>query len=144
MNDLIETLKHLEKRIKLTLTVIYKLTELLLRKCYFLYENNLCLLQSSGPTGISLMVVLLECYLKKIKCKAKMEALNYKIAPKTCRRFVDDSYVRFLESSHANKLLDILNKKDPAITNTVEFQDYKHSLDFLDINIINNTTNRKI
>ena len=62
-----------------------------------------------------------------------MEALNYKIAPKTFRRFVDDSHVRFQERSHVNKFLEILNKQDPAIKCTVEFGDLKHSLNFLDI-----------
>ena len=69
--------------------------------------------------------------------------MNYKIAPKTFRRFVDDSHARFQNRSHANKCLEILNKQDPAIKHTVEFEDHKHSLHFLDINITNNTTNRK-
>ena len=89
------------------------------------------------------MVVLSECYLQKIEFKAIMEALNYKIDPKTFRRFIDDSHARFQNRSHANKFLETLNKQDPAIKYTVEFEDYKHSLNFLDINITNNTTNRK-
>ena len=72
-----------------------------------------------------------------------MEALNYKIAPKTFRRFVDDSHAHFQERPHANKFLEILNKQDPAIKYTVEFEDHKHSLNFLDINITNNTANKK-
>ena len=72
-----------------------------------------------------------------------MEALNYKIAPKTFRRFVDDSHAGFQERSHANKFLEILNKQDLAIKYTVEFEDHKHSPNFLDINITNNTTNKK-
>ena len=99
MNVLIYTLnndkEHLKERTKLTLRDIHKLLELCLSKCYFIYENNLRLFQNSGPTGISLMAVTSECYLQKIECKAKMEALNYKIAPKTFRRFVDDSHARF-------------------------------------------------
>ena len=72
-----------------------------------------------------------------------MEALNYKIAPKTFRCFVDDSHTRFQERSHTDNFLKIWNKQDPAIKYTVEFEDHKHSLNFLDINITNNTTNRK-
>ena len=72
-----------------------------------------------------------------------MEAWYYKIAPKTFRRFVDDSHARFQERSHANKFLEILNKQDPAIKYTVEFEDHKHSLNFLDINSTSNTTNKK-
>ena len=89
------------------------------------------------------MVVLSECYLQKIEFKTITEALNYKIDPKTFRRFVDDSHARFQNRSHANKFLEILNKQDPAIKYTVEFEDQKHPLNFLDINITNNTTNRK-
>ena len=72
-----------------------------------------------------------------------MEALNYKIAPKTFRRFVDDSHVCFQERSHVNKFLEILNKQDPAIKCTVEFGDLKHSLNFLDIKITSSTTYKK-
>ena len=89
------------------------------------------------------MVVLLECYLQKIECKAIMVALNYKTAPKTFRRFVDDSRTRFQERSYANTFLQILNKQDPAIKYTVEFEDQKHSQNILDINITNNTTSKK-
>ena len=81
--------------------------------------------------------------MKKIEFKAITEALNYKIAPKTFRRFVDDSHARFQNRSHANKFLEILNKQDPSIKYTVEFEDHKHSVNFLDINITKNITNRK-
>ena len=36
-----------------------------------------------------------------------MEALNYKVAPKTFRYFVNDSHVRFQERSHADKFSEI-------------------------------------
>ena len=88
------------------------------------------------------MVVLSGCYFQKIEYKAIMEALNYKIVPKTFRRFVDDSHAHFQERSHAIKFLEILNKQDPAIKYTVEFEDHKHSLNFPDININNNTINK--
>ena len=147
INVLIDTLnhgkEHLKERTKLTVTVIHKLTELCLSKCYFLYENNLRLFQNSRPTGLSPMVVLSECYLQKIECQAIMEALNHKIAPKTFGRFVDESRASFQDRSHADKSLEILNRQDPAIKYTVEFEDNKHSLNFLDIKITNNTTNKK-
>ena len=77
------------------------------------------------------------------KCYFLYESnLNYKIAPKSFRRFVGDSHARFQERSHVDKYLEILNKQDPVIKYTVEFEGDKHSLNFLDINI-NNTTNRK-
>ena len=98
--------------------------------------------QNSGPIELSLMVVLPECYLQKIECKTIIETLTYKIAPKTFRRFVDYSQVRFQERSHANEFLEVLNKQDSAMKYTVEFEDYKHSLNFLDINITSNTTKK--
>ena len=69
--------------------------------------------------------------------------MNYKTARKTFKRFVDDSRARFQNRSQASKFLEILNKQDPAIKYTFEFEDHKHSLIFLDINITNNTTNIK-
>ena len=42
------------------------------------------------------------------------------------------------------KILEMLNKQDPAIKYAAKFKDHKHSLNFLDINITNNTTNKKI
>ena len=121
MDTLNNDKEHLKERTESTLTDIHKLTELCLSKCYFLYDNNLRLFQNSGPIGLSLMVLLSECYLQKIEYKAIMETLNYKVAPKTFRRFVDDSHARFQEMSHANKFLEILKKQDPAIKYTVEF-----------------------
>ena len=44
--------------------------ELCLIKCYLLQENNLRLLQSSGPIELS------EYYFQKIQYKTIMEALN--------------------------------------------------------------------
>ena len=58
-------------------------------------------------------------------------------------RFVDDSHTRFQERSHADKFLKIWNKQDPAIKYTVEFEDHKYSLNSLDINITNNSIDKK-
>ena len=52
-----------------------------------------------------------------------MKALSYRIAPKTFRRFVDNSHARFQERSHANKFLEILRKQDLVIKYTIEFED---------------------
>ena len=40
--------------------------------------------------------------------------------------FVDRRHARFPERLHADKFLEIPNKKDPAIKYTVEFEDHKH------------------
>ena len=50
----------------------------------------------------------------EIECKARMEALNYKIAPKSFSSFVYDSHAPFQQRSDADKLLEILSKQDPA------------------------------
>ena len=55
--------EQLKEQTKLAITIIHKLTELGLSKCYFLYENNLRLFQNSGPLGLKLVAVLSECYL---------------------------------------------------------------------------------
>ena len=38
----------------------------------------------------------------------------------------------------------MLNKKDTAIQHTIECEDHKHSIYFLDINITGNTTNKRV
>ena len=72
-----------------------------------------------------------------------MNALNYKIAPKIFRRSADNSHARFQERSHRGKFSKILKKQDPAIKHTVKFENCKHLQNFLDINITNNTINKK-
>ena len=56
---------------------------------------------------------------------------------------MDDSHTRFQERPCADEFLEILNKKDPSIKYTAEFKDHIYALNFLDINITNNTTNKK-
>ena len=45
--------------------------------------------------------------------------------------------------SQAYKFLGILSTQDSAIKSRVEFEDHRHSLLFLDINITNNTTKKQ-
>ena len=90
-----------------------------------------------------LLQIASECYLQKHECKAIMEALNYKIPPKTFGRFIDDSHARFQERSNAYKFLKILSKQDSAIKYTVVFEDHEHLLNSLDINITNSATNKE-
>ena len=47
------------------------------------------------------------------------------------------------QRSHVDKILEILDKQDPATKYIFEFEDHKHSLNFLDINFTNDTTNKK-
>ena len=138
---LIDTLNNdlddLNTRTKLTPTDIHKLTELCLSKSYFLYENKIRLLENTGPIGLSLIVVLSESYLQHLEHKAIAEALAIQIQPKTFKRYVDDSHARFTSKHHANTVQEILNKQDPAIQYTIEYENGNKSLNFLDINITN-------
>ena len=46
------------ERTKLCLKYIYDLAELYLNKCYFLRKNEIRILKSLGPIGLSFRVVL--------------------------------------------------------------------------------------
>ena len=61
---------ELKKRTKLNLTDMQQLLELCLSECYFLYNNVIWTLENSGPIGISIVVVLSECYLQRIEQKS--------------------------------------------------------------------------
>ena len=142
IETLINDLDDLNTRTKLTLTDIHKLTELCLSKSYFLYESKIRLLENAGPIGLSLMVVLSESYLQHLEHKAIAEALTIQIQPKTFKRYVDDSHARFTSKYHAKTFQEILNKQDPAIQYTIEYENGNNSLNFLDINITNTINNK--
>ena len=142
MDTLNNVLDDLNTRTKLTLTDTHKLTELCLRKSYFLYENKMRLLENAGPIDLSLTVVLSESYLQHLEHKALVEALTMQIQPKTFKRYVDDSHARFTSKHHANSFQKILNKQDPAIQYIIEYENENKSLNFLDINITNTINNK--
>ena len=107
----------------------------------FLFNNLIWKLYNSGPIGLSIMVVLSECYLQRLKekCIALSFALN--ISPKTVKRYVDDSHARFANKQKSLQFLGILNKQDSSIQCTIEFENNQKQLNFLDITITNNGTN---
>ena len=47
-----------------------QLIELCVSKCYFLYNDLIWRLYNSGLTGLSIMVVLSECYLPRLAEKS--------------------------------------------------------------------------
>ena len=51
-------------------------------------NNEIIILKSSGPTGLSFMVVLSKSYVQNLEHKAIAEALTLNLAPKTYRRYV--------------------------------------------------------
>ena len=132
---------ELKKRTKLNLTDIQQLLELCLSECYFLYNNVIWTLENSGPIGLSIMVVLSECYLQRIEHISITQALNLNLAPKTFKRFVDDSHARFNNREQSLQFLDILNSQDPSIQYTIEFENENKQLNFLDITITNTGNN---
>ena len=77
-------------------------------------------------------------YRHVLEYQAILEDLNYKIVPKTFRRFVAAMHV-FKRVHFSSKFLEILNKQDPPIKYTVQFEDHKHLLNFL----TSNTNNKK-
>ena len=60
---------NVKRRTKLTLVDMHQLLELCLSECYFLYKNLIWKSHKSGPIGLSIMVVLSECYLHRLEEK---------------------------------------------------------------------------
>ena len=78
------------------------------------------------------MVVLSESYLQRIEHTSITQALNLNLAPKTFKRFVDDSHARFNNREQSLQFLDILNSQDPSVQYTIEFENENKQLSFLD------------
>ena len=87
------------------------------------------------------MVVLSECYLQRIEHISITQALTLNLAPKTFKRFVDDSHARFNNREQSLQFLDILNSQDPSIQYTIEFENENKQLSFLDVTITNTGNN---
>ena len=83
----------------------------------------------------------LECYLQRIEHISITQALNLNLAPKTFKRFVDDSHARFNNREQSLQFLEILNSQDPSIQYTIEFENENKKLNLLDITITNTVNN---
>ena len=88
------------------------------------------------------MVILSGNYLQHLEHKAIATALTIQIQPKTFKRCVDDNHARFTSKHHANTFQEMLNKQDPAIRYTIEYENKNKPLNFLDISITNTTNNK--
>ena len=128
----------LMKRTKFCLKDIYEIAELCLSKCYFLWNNEIRILKNSGPIGLSFMVVLSESYVQNLEHKTIAEALTLNLAPKTYRRYVDDTHARFKSKEQSREFQKILNKQDKHIQFTIEDENEQKCLNFLDIEIKSN------
>ena len=103
--------------------------------------NVIWTLENSGPIGLSVMAVLSECYLQRIEHIFIIQALTLNLAPKTFKRFVDDSHARFKNRGQSLQFLDTLNSQDPSIQCTIEFKNENKQLSFLDVTITNTGNN---
>ena len=128
----------LKTRTKLTLVDIHQLVNLCVSINYFLYENEFRVIENSGPIGLALMVVISEAFLQYLEQKPINQALLLKTQPITFRRYVDDSHSRFENIEQSKSFLQILNAQNPCIQYTVEKENEKKEINFLDITIINN------
>ena len=111
MQQLSEDYEDLKTRTKLALVDIQQLIELCVSECYFLWDKAIWNFLNSGPIGLSNMVVLSESYLQYLEKYAIELALTFDIAPKTFRRYVDDSHARFGSRNNATKFLNVFNSK---------------------------------
>ena len=86
------------------------------------------------------MFVIAEGFLQHIEDKAIREALSVNVAPKSFRRYVDDSHARFDKHGQAESFLENINAQEPNIQYTIKWEDHNKTLPFLDILIENNKT----
>ena len=80
--------ENLQSQTKLTINEIKELLELCLSKCYFLYDDQIHVLENKGPIGLSLTVTMAESYLQHLEDQAIDDALHQQppINLKTHRR----------------------------------------------------------
>ena len=138
--DLLNADTDLKKHTKLKIVEIKTLIELCLSVCYFIWNNEIHRLKDSGPIGLSLMVVMAEAFLQVLETKAIEDALYYQppVNPLTYKRYVDDSHSRFKMIEFAETFLTVLNNQHPRIQYTMEKENEKKELEFLDMKVINN------
>ena len=73
-------------------------------------NNEIIILKNSGRTGLSFMVVLSKSYVQNLEHKAIAEGLTLNLAPKTYRRYVDDTHARFKSKEQSREFQNILKK----------------------------------
>ena len=133
--DLLQQDGDLSRRTKLKIAEIKSLIELCLSKCYFLWNEEIHMLKDSGPIGLSLMVVMAEGFLQVLEARAIEEALHMQppTEPLTHFRYVDDSHTRFLDEERPNRFLGVLNKQNRHIQYTMEVENERKELSYLEI-----------
>jgi hypothetical protein len=129
---------------KLKLKEIKEMIELCISRCYFIWNEEIHVLKDSGPIGLSIMVVLAEGFLQVLESKALNEALREQppYAPITFYRYVDDSHSRFYETGQPGRFLNKLNQQDERVQYTMEVENAKKELNYLEIKTINKGTGK--
>lgn len=97
------------------------------------------MLKDSGPIGLSIMVVMAEGFLQVLEAKAMEEALHQQppLVPLSFYRYVDDSHSRFKKTADSQSFLDLLNRQHGKIKYTMETENERKELPFLDIKVMN-------
>ena len=83
--------------------------------------------KTQGLSGLSIIVILSECYLQKIEHIPVTHALTLDIPRKSFKRFVDGSHVKFGKREQSLQLLDIICH-GPSIQITIEFKNENKQL----------------
>ena len=76
------------------------------------------------------MVVLSECCLQTLEEKSIALSFTLNISPKTFKRYEDDSHARFENKQKSLQFHKILNKQNPSIQYTIEFENNQKQLSF--------------
>lgn len=142
--DLLREDPSLKSRTKLKLPEIKEMVELCLSRCYFIWNEEIHVLNNSGPIGLSIMVVMAEAFLQTLEAKALNDALHKQpsVAPLSFVRYVDDSHSRFENEEFPEQFLEILNAQHPSIQYTMDRESTDKSLQFLDLMTTNNGEGR--
>ena len=132
-------INEFKERTIFTLKHIKQLIKVCLYKSYFLWNDKIHCLNDSGPIGLSLMVVLAESFLQTLESRSLIIArgLPIPVAPKTHKRYVDDTHDRFRNVDESEAFLKILNDQEPRIKFEAEYENENKQLNYLDTTILN-------
>ncbi|XP_065657975.1 uncharacterized protein LOC136082496 [Hydra vulgaris] len=78
-----------------------------------------------------------EAFLQNLEKRALYIAFNNSFQPITYKRYVDDTHARFDSKEKQELFLKTLNEQNPSIKYTVELENRRKQLNFLDISITN-------
>ena len=103
-------------------------------------DNQIRILKNSGPIGLSFMIVLSKSCVQILEHKGIAEALTLNLAPKTYKRYVNDTHARFKSKEQSCEFQKTLNKQDKHVQFTIQDENEEKSSNFLDVKIKNNNS----